>query len=257
MVSSLLLMLLISESVSSDWSSFARLALADELLSSVFWCVARANRLNSCSGPHTSCIWLFSRQKEYPFLIVPANFTPDSNSALSRKIPIVFLIYLCQASKEPKFGGRVNSCVDCWFVVVLEMGGEFADLEYSFGWGWVCWGTVGLGLEFDVYLAMYPLTVSMIWNRGTSSLHFGGSWDKSSIVMLIGARRRRGRATQTALWWQTTRSPCASPRTGGCGDLGDAVEHAHVQTRADNWEDEMIFPTVWGTSGHRADVNAM
>ena len=77
--------------------------------------------------------------------MVPANFEPDSNSVLSRKpyVPMVFLTYLCQASRELKFCGRFDVCVDCLddvvvrdvvlllvFVVFVIVGVVFGGMKY-------------------------------------------------------------------------------------------------------------------------------
>jgi len=54
-------------------------------------------------------------------VIVPANFELDSKSALSRKpyAPMAFLTYLCQASSQLKFCGRLETCVACLVEVVV------------------------------------------------------------------------------------------------------------------------------------------
>ena len=120
--------------------------------------------------------------------MVPANFEPDSKSVLSRKpyVPMVFLTYLCQASRELKFCGRFDVWVDCLDDVVV------VDVVLLFVF--VVFVIVGVVFDEDEVFdfddgecfAMYPFAVSISWNRGTSSRHIGGSCERSSMARLMG-----------------------------------------------------------------------
>ena len=114
---------------------------------------------------------------------------------------MVFLTYLCQASRELKFYGRLGSCVDCLFVVVVGV-----VFGWSSGVGVVRCDVVWLSLEGGVCFAMYPFAVSISWNRGTPFRHLGGSCERSSMTRLMRARIY----PNPCLHWRTNSGCCIS-----------------------------------------------
>ena len=96
-------------------------------------------------------------------LIVPANFELDSKSVLSRKpyVPMVFLTYLCQASSELKFCGRLDTWVACLVDVVVGDAVVVVVVVLLTMVGVV--RSDGVLLDFDIgeCFAMYPVAVSI------------------------------------------------------------------------------------------------
>ena len=95
--------------------------------------------------------------------MVPANFEPDSKSVLSRKpyVPMVFLIYLCQASGELKVCGRLETWVACLVeVVVGDVVVVFVVVLLAMA-GVVCGDDMLVGFDIGECFAMYPFAISI------------------------------------------------------------------------------------------------
>ena len=104
---------------------------------------------------------------------------------------MAFLLYPCQDSNLLKLGERFDSWplilsidVGVTVVAVCEVV-VMVVVEFELLFWWCC-GMMFFVLVAGVCLVMHPLAISISWKWGTSSLHCGGSCDRSSIAKLIG-----------------------------------------------------------------------